>query len=102
MVENITFGNYNGPVHVPLTLRYLGNSVPNTPILFRLIPTPLFDLYYVLEIITFGNCNGPVYGPLTLRYPGSGVYNMYILFPSNSQSIVWPLLCARNYNGWKL
>ena len=59
MLEIITFGNYNGSVNVPLTLRYPGNSVSNTPILFHLIPTPLFDLYYVLEIITFGNCNGP-------------------------------------------
>ena len=59
MLEIITFGNYNVSVNVPLTLRYRGNSVSNTPILFRLIPTPLFDLYYVLEIITFGNCNGP-------------------------------------------
>ena len=88
MLENITSGNYNGPVYGPLTLRYPGNSDPNTYILFHLIPTPLSVLYYVLEIITFGNCNGPVYGPLTLRYPGSSVLNTHILLPSNSQSIV--------------
>ena len=102
MLENITSGYYNGPVYGPLTLQYPGNSDPNTHILFHLIPTPLSVLSYVLEIITFGNCNGPLYGPLTLRYPGSGVYNIYILFPSNSDSIVWPVLCARNYNVWKL
>ena len=28
--------------------------------------TPLFDLYYVLEIITFGNHNGPDAGSQTL------------------------------------
>ena len=36
---------------------------------FRKILTPLFDLYYVLEIITFGNHNGPDAGPLTLLGP---------------------------------
>ena len=69
---------------------------------FCQIHTPLFDLYYMLEIITFGNYNVPTYVPLTLRYPGSRVPNTYILFLSNSYSIVWPLLYAGNYNVWKL
>ena len=57
---------------------------------------------HMVENITFGKYNGPVSVPLTLRYPGSGVPNIHILFLSNSHSIVWPLLCARNYNVWKL
>ena len=34
MLENITSGNYNGPVYGPLTLRYPGNGVYNIYILF--------------------------------------------------------------------
>ena len=69
---------------------------------FCQIHTPLFDLYYKLEILTFGNYNGPVYVPLTLRYPGSSVLNTHIPFLPNSYSIVWPLLYAGKYNVWKL
>ena len=43
-------------------------SPTHTPC-FRQILTPLFDLYYVLEIITFGNYNGPDAGPQTLLGP---------------------------------
>ena len=35
----------------------------------RQIPSPLFDLHYVLEIITFGNHYGPDAGPQTSLGP---------------------------------
>ena len=102
ILENITLENITVPYmdRLPYDIQ-TAVSLTHT-FWFRQIPTPLFDLYYMLEIITLGNYNGPVYVPLTLRYPDSSDPDTHILFLSNSYSIVWPLLYAGNYNVWKL
>ena len=72
---------------------------------FRKILTPLFDLYYVLEIITLGNYNGPVYGSLTLRYPVSSVPKSHtscfrkILTPLFDLYYVLEIITFGNHNG---